>query len=734
MNRWHVDSWKRAAAIFLALLLLGRFLVVTWGQLLANFNSNEGDQGAYLTLGLAIRDGQALTDGNRHPLLPLLIAPFAQREWSYFTLAKLVSLASSVLALLATFLVGWRLYDEWTGLLAVMLLTINQEFLFHAPRVLCEALLVLTFLSAWYASVRALEHLSSIRRGFMAGALTGLAYLTKGTSSILVLCFVVSALFLYQRRTLQNHGLWAFLGGYLLLTSPLLIYNTVQYQNPLYSFSITHAMWLDRWDDRYVSQSGLPTALSYLRTHSMREIIKRQRHGMVTILPAMGQALLPGSYEGLVSWLQVGWVWVAMGFELLLLSSLRYSATIAAHVRELLPRVLRRPRVLMTGLIVVLSYLLFAWYAPVSDEPRFYLPLAPILYLSVTGVGTSLAQQDRHGSSLLSRRMWMAGITTGALVSGWAMVSSAQALQWSNPFTHDRRANIDVDHVVGWLNDRAQDDLRILWGPSHTLPKWKFLPQVTYKAIPSDLRSWEELERFISQQGFHYIVLDQQMVKWRVRILGRYLDQYGSRILFREIPPHWTLAFAQEGGIASPEWEGYDWYVIELTPPGTGLFDPMGPVRLGSSIRLVGYRVERATLQPGDPLELTLAWSAEERPIHDYSVSVHLLDRKGRRGGEEDRSPLAGTYPTSRWQKGIQIIDRRRFPVDPRALPGEYRIMVSMYHPDTSTRLPAATAEGQPLSDGQIPLPVRVRVGSAHSFAVPSATKRSSTREQAWTG
>jgi len=563
MNRCHVENWKRVGIVLLALLVLARFLIFGWNALLANVNSNSGDQGAYLELGLAIREGKALTDGNRNPLLPLLIAPFARREWSYFTLAKLTSSFCSGLAVLATFLLGWRLHDEWTALLAMTMLTINEEFLAHTSQVLCESLLVLIFFTAWYASVQALKRVSSAKTGFVAGALAGLAYLTKGTGWILVTCFLATALLICRRRLLQKHGFWTFLGGYLLATSPLLVYNLVQYRNPFYNFNTTHAMWLDSWDDRYAARRDLPTLFTYLRTHSLGQILTRQSRGMVTILPAMAQAFLPGPRGWLASWLQDGAVWLAMAIELLLLLSLRHSITITTYLTK------RLPRLLITVSILFLFYLLSAWYAPVADEPRFFLPLAPILCLSVAKGLTSLARRTCRLFSLSSSRCgWATGMLVGVLVAGWAITGSLQAWQWFNPFTHDRLANQDTDQVVRWLNDRADNGLAILWGPSHTLPKWKFLPQVTHQAIPSNLSTWEELECYIANQSFQYVVLDPDMYKYREPLLSRYLERDGARIQFREMPPGWTLVFVQEGGLVNPELAEVNWYILELTPPG----------------------------------------------------------------------------------------------------------------------------------------------------------------------
>jgi len=58
-------------------VIFGSFAAVGWARVRDNWRSTKSDQGEYLSLGLAIRAGTALTDGNRHPLYPALLALFA---------------------------------------------------------------------------------------------------------------------------------------------------------------------------------------------------------------------------------------------------------------------------------------------------------------------------------------------------------------------------------------------------------------------------------------------------------------------------------------------------------------------------------------------------------------------------------------------------------------------------------------------------------------------------------
>jgi len=706
------------ACFLLACLLIGHFLTLGWGGLLANTSSDSGDQGAFLKLGMAIREGRALTDGNRHPLFPLLIAPFAVRDWPYFTTAKLLSLGAGGLALFAIYFLGGRLYGRRAALLTLALLNLNRELLDQTPQVLCEALLVLTFFTAWYAMVRALERPASVKTGAVAGVLVGLAYLTKGTGQLLTAAFLLTALFLYQAQVVRQPGVWAFLGGYVLIVSPLLVYNTARYSNPFYNFNTTHAIWLDDWEERYAASTELPTVLDYLRTHSLGQIVTRQGRGMIAILPVMAECLLPGPRERLLALLREGWLWPILAGTVVALALTRrdVSAYLRAH----------RHRTLATAIMVGMFYPIYAWFAPVSLVVRYSLPLVPILYLMASRGLVGLTDWAKVHIQLPAHWKERGGLVLGALlwasVGGWTAVDGWRVFRPLDPYASDRAANQAAGAVVSWLNDRAgQQGINVLWGPSHTLPKWMFLPQVERQPIPSDLEHWEQLEDFIAREGFHYIVLDRKMYKRRESLLSQSLDKNGATILFQQIPPGWTFAFAQEGGIINPEWGEVNWYIVELTDPHTpARVTPIPPLRFGEAIQLIGYDLERTEVHAGEWIEVTLAWKATERPSEDYTVFVHLLDESGQRWAQVDRFPLGGMYPTSWWKVGMEIVDQYRVYLDPKTPPGEYSIVVGMYHPWTRVRLPATTADGRALFQEQISLPASLKVELDHLFTIPS--------------
>ena len=127
---------------------------------------------------------------------------------------------------------------------------------------------------------------------------------------------------------------------------------------------------------------------------------------------------------------------------------------------------------------------------------------------------------------------------------------------------------------------------------------------------------------------------------------------------------------------------------------------------------LLGYDLDRTSVEPGGVLQLTLYWQALARMETSYTVFTHLLDAEGRVRGQKDSMPCGGACPTTGWLEGEVIVDRYEIAVDPDAPAGEYQIEVGMYDPQTLRRLPAFDEAGKRLADDRILLGRTIIVGS----------------------
>jgi len=129
-------------------------------------------------------------------------------------------------------------------------------------------------------------------------------------------------------------------------------------------------------------------------------------------------------------------------------------------------------------------------------------------------------------------------------------------------------------------------------------------------------------------------------------------------------------------------------------------------INLGSQVTLLGAKVGRQPLHPGQKAEVTLCWESLAEMDEDYSVFLHLLGRssplgepQGReRAGQLDIYPGVGAYPTSLWQVGDIICDDYEIPVLSQATtPVAAEVEVGLYERESMERLPALDGVGHPV-------------------------------------
>jgi hypothetical protein len=684
MNSKSVDrylSWgKRIATLALLALIVGRFIAVGLEEVRGNWNSSAYDQRSYLQLSLKIKERKALTDGKRHPLYPALISPFAEREWAYFTRSKLISLGIGAIGLIVVFLLSRRMYGDDVALLATLLLGINEEFASESARVICESLFVLLFFVTWYYTVKGFSH---GHHWIAAGFCAGLAYLTKGTAQTLVISFLISAAIVYRTRLLTKKQILAFLLSYLIAASVLLVYHYRQYGNPFYNYNITHAMWFDSWEGQYISGQEPPTAFTFFKTHSLKDILIRQWTGMAQIIPFLAQALIP------VKWQAV--------YELLIspFGLLAVIGTLAAllYLRGTSPYRDDKERFIFTGVLFVLSYLLFSWGVKVMAAPRFLLTLAPILYLLIADLVCGVVKRRLP---IRGRKAALAGrFALYACLALWLSFTSVEAARhiFEDPFQTDRLRNSDGDRVLSWLEEGTEKGTKVIWGPCYSLPNWRYEGELSFKSIPKDLTSWEDFMAFVEEKDARYVILDWETFARREELLSQYFDREGDRITFQSLPPGWALAFAYKG--LPCEWCIFK--LLDLAP----IEQPL-QVDLGRRVRLLGYDLDHRTVRPGDIVRLTLYWQALKELDEDYTVFTHLLGEDSTIRGQMDSQPLGGLLPTSTWFAGMIVADRYDIAVAPDASPGEYQIEVGMYLLETMQRLSAVDEGGQRLPDDRV--------------------------------
>jgi hypothetical protein len=145
---------------------------------------------------------------------------------------------------------------------------------------------------------------------------------------------------------------------------------------------------------------------------------------------------------------------------------------------------------------------------------------------------------------------------------------------------------------------------------------------------------------------------------------------------------------------------------LYLTPSAWQSAMTPQPVTFAKGVRLLGFRLSGGTdeanglmLSPGDALRLSLYWQADGPTDVPYTVFTHLVGPDGQLYGQWDNPPVWGTYPTTEWSPGENVVDHYEISVNPDALTGNYYLLIGLYEPVTGRRLPVLDDEKRMTAD-----------------------------------
>lgn len=662
-----------------------------------NSDSTNGDQGDYLQLGLDMREHGTLTDAVRNPLYSALLLPATEREWSYFTWAKIVSLVFGALTIWATYEVGNRLFDRTAGILAAFLVGINTYLKIFSTFAYAESLLTLLILLSWFMMVRALQEPRQTRYWVISGLLIGLAYLTKGTGQLIAACFVLSAIVLHSSRIWLKREVWLFVLSYMVVASPLWIYNWRVYGSPTFNLAITNQMWMDAWEENYVANpSTLPTWQTYLQTHSLAEIWDRLEFGLLSMRYFFPKVLWPTRSLAFDTFFLSG------GLDILLASLL---TGIAVSGRFIWPAIQRhRESVLLSTLCFIIFFILFGWYLPIVPDPiRFILPLMPPLLILVSAGMNGLYREVFFDLTAPSWRRWLGKVIGVGLllwVGRWFIATGLTQLESSrqeNPFTLDAQFNTVLEAPLLWVRagHSKTRPITVLSRASYSTPYWRHSDQLHFVYLPIDVETVEAFEAYLDQHNVTYLVLDSKAHNAQQIATAETLDLQvvsDSPLKIENFFAAWALGYPGP----QPSWETSTFRRLSAPPAIT-----KAEVLFGDSIGMFGYELRLEDFKPGGKLTVTLYWESVQPVSENYTVFVQLLGPDYQLYGQKDKQPLAGLWPTSDWRPGSKITDKFELEVNDSAPPGQYIVLVGFYDLNTGQRLPVVAPEKQ-VSDNAI--------------------------------
>jgi len=252
---------RRAAAALIALAVLGLCAETT--RLSATRPHPRYDEVAYIALArdFAREGGVARTvdcylearcrEDSRPPLYQFLLVPLADDSPRFFADAKLVSLATVLLLLAVVFVVLRRTFSPAVAAGSVIALALMPILSDYGARVLHDPLYVLVT----FAAVQAMA--AGQQRGFLfwigAGALVGLAFLTKGSGHLLWLPLLAVSVYHHRAALWRRPIVYAAACGFVAVAFFLLWRNYKLWGSPLYNVN-GRQVWIDQWRDIWALQ------------------------------------------------------------------------------------------------------------------------------------------------------------------------------------------------------------------------------------------------------------------------------------------------------------------------------------------------------------------------------------------------------------------------------------------------------------------------------------------------
>ena len=498
--------WATYGLLFLIVV------TITYEHSKAWNNPNKGDQDLDLTLGLNIRHFEALSDGYHHPLLPALVAPFAEKQLIYFAKAKLVNIAIGAVAFWVIAWVGMRLVGPLPTFLT--LVAISPGLSNKSAEFTAEPLLLLLTVLTFYGLVRGFE---LPKFWIMAGTSAGLAYLTKGSGLLLLIVYVLT-IFRGSPKLVLTPYFWLFLLAFGVVAAPLLIYNWQVFGSPIFNYNTAHVIWLDHTEEQMIMfDSRPPTMLSYIATHSPGDVLRRMCRGLVIV-------------RG------VEWVWPFL--LIFVFIPKRWFVYFQASPEK------QRMITVATALVLTF-YLPFSWSAVVQRGIRYLLPIFPIMFLLLADIIVFYGMRAacRCCSPLTRKRVTLLAARGLLVVLGAVWLVQLAYGDFQAPLAIDFEDQATAE-IYRLLDTPAFDGTQVLFGPSHELTgTWLFRHRVAFPFIPPGLSS-AAFVAWLEQTRIDYILANAQMIKRRRQSVGEFLTYSPSEgVQVLRLEPEWEVVY-----------------------------------------------------------------------------------------------------------------------------------------------------------------------------------------------
>ena len=237
-------------------------------------------------------------------------------------------------------------------------------------------------------------------------------------------------------------------------------------------------------------------------------------------------------------------------------------------------------------------------------------------------------------------------------------------------------------------------------------------PRIATEMIARDLPANRELARVLERTSGIIISEDMGALVTSGKAVEYYTFQYSSLARSGKWDQHWELNGLRDGAFPLVILErgtredvdryrrftrefvsALDRYYARTQNIGKyELYTPAPLVHLqtaefGDALALVGWTLEPETLD-AETLRLTIVWQAQRALTRRYTAFVHLETNTGEKVAQDDREPLGGIYPTTRWAANEMVRDVYTLNVARELAPNTYVLRIGWYDTETGERLP----------------------------------------------
>jgi len=318
---------------------------------------------------------------------------------------------------------------------------------------------------------------------------------------------------------------------------------------------------------------------------------------------------------------------------------------------------------------------------PVYMNIRHVMFASPFYYL-LLAAGVAQARRVRVGR-------WARTAIGVAVGSAVAMLLIGMGLSTYTYFAdplydkedHRRWGRYLTEHV------RPGDVVFVYPGAVYELYTYYASPSVPYYGIPMPGANTEQTVRQLVEIGQNYdrVWIAHSMTPgWAYdgNAILQWLDENAVRVASARFSGHLNT---------------FPVYAFSLEPPVTSSVPEEArtlALEFGGQLELLGLSSVTEPVRAGDPLLLSLYWSAAQPLDRDYRFTISLNDAKGRSWASLDYVPYGDSYPLARWPVDGMVRDDVDIDVPPGTPPGRYWVHVSVYPADRSDPALAARELG----------------------------------------